>query len=167
MSDDFTDLETELKQLRPRALRPAPLARLAAASPDAKSESRAGVIVWLWPALGAAAAVALMLLGVAHFSNSPDDAPGRAPTFAASPSAPFGRAARGSQGGLRLTPVSATNTFYGADVERTVRMSDDVAAQQVRLRYVDTVTWRDPQRGATFQWSVPREEVVMMPVRAD
>lgn len=157
MSDDFSDLENELRRLRPRTLRPELLTRLAAESPDAQTASKSAAIVWLWPVLGAAAAV--IFAGVVLQNWDATGARVRPNEMAAGPVNP-------QTGPARLTPVSATNVFYGADVERTVQMSDDLQAQQVRLHYVDTITWRDPRRNASIQWSVPREEVVLVPLQA-
>jgi hypothetical protein len=30
--------------------------------------------------------------------------------------------------------------------------------------HVDTITWRDPRSAASIQWSVPREELRIVPV---
>ena len=155
MSDDFSDLENELRRLRPRTLRPELLTRLAAESPDAQTASKSAAIVWLWPVLGAAAAVIFAGVVVQNW-----DAPGarvRPNETAAGPVIP-------QTGPARLTPVSATNVFYGADVERTVQVADDLKAQQVRLHYVDTVRLEDRDTRSSIAVSRPREEVRFVPV---
>lgn len=159
MSDDFSDLENELRRLRPRTLRPELLTRLAADSPDAQTASKSAAIVWLWPVLGAAAAVAFAGVVLKSWDATGTQALDRPHEMAAGPVDP-------QTGPARLTPVSATNVFYGGDVERTVQVADDLKAQQVRLHYVDTITWRDPRRNASIQWTVPREEVLLVPVQA-
>jgi len=155
MSDDFTDLEIELKQLRPRALRPELTARLAAERPP--TSRRPAVVVWLWPVLGAAAALAVFAASWRVFAPSETAQPPestRAPAMAASPHQP------------RMVPAKATNLLYAASDDGIVRFADQTAARKVRLRYVDTITWRDPAGRASLQCTVPRDEVYFVPVVA-
>jgi hypothetical protein len=41
--------------------------------------------------------------------------------------------------------------------------ADDTSARQVRARYVDTYTWKNPRSNASLKWSVPRDEVRVIP----
>jgi hypothetical protein len=38
-------------------------------------------------------------------------------------------------------------------------LPDQTEGRQVRYRYVDTYTWRNPTTKASLRWSVPRDEV--------
>ena len=43
---------------------------------------------------------------------------------------------------------------------------DGTAAHRVFQRYLDTYTWRNPRTNASLRWTVPRDEVRVVPVRA-
>jgi hypothetical protein len=45
-----------------------------------------------------------------------------------------------------------------------VTLDDGTPARRARLKFVDSVTWRDPRSNASLTWTVPREEVRVMPV---
>jgi hypothetical protein len=45
-----------------------------------------------------------------------------------------------------------------------VTLADGTAARRVRSSYVDTITWKNPKTNASLRWSVPRDEVRVMPV---
>jgi hypothetical protein len=54
--------------------------------------------------------------------------------------------------------------LYAAEDEGIVTLDDGRPARRERLHYVDTVTWRNPRTNASLTWSVPREEVRIVPV---
>lgn len=60
-------------------------------------------------------------------------------------------------------PVKAANLLYDLKDEGPVFLEDSTPARRVRARYVDTYTWRNPATNASLKWSVPREEVRVMP----
>jgi hypothetical protein len=45
-------------------------------------------------------------------------------------------------------------------------MGDRIGVQQFRYQFVDTVVWEDPRDGSTIEMSVPREEIVLVPLAA-
>ena len=155
MSDEFTDLETELKQLRPRGLRPefaAGLGREGAVRPRRTAE-----VVWLWPVLGAVAAFVLVAGGWHQFS----------PVGLVRPSTPSSAFASARPEPLaRMVPSKAVNLLYAASDGGIVRFADQTAARKVRLQYVDSITWRDPSGRTSLQCTVPRDEVYFLPVTA-
>jgi hypothetical protein len=162
MSDELSQLEAELQQLRPRALSPAARARFETAGPT-EPRPRAA-LVWLWSGVGAAAAVVMFVAGGWLLTSGKrptnvETRPGLAvqqPAVARTPGAEMGR----------LVPTRALNVLFDATDGDVVRFADDTAARPVRLRYVDTITWRDPAGRASLQCTVPREEIYLVPVVA-
>jgi hypothetical protein len=164
MDEDLKDLETELSRLQPAAPSRALFARLerdlAAGRPATAGARRVGGPesrpAWFWALsvpLAAAAAFAVMAT--------------RVPTEGRSPSAraEMVRAANtGEESSTTLKPVAAENVLYSASDEGIVTLDDGTPARRERLRYVDTITWRNPRTNASLTWSVPREEVRVVPV---
>lgn len=64
-----------------------------------------------------------------------------------------------------LEPVAAENVLFSAVDEGYVQLDDGTTARRQRLEFVDTVTWRNPATRASLTWSVPREEVHIVPVQ--
>lgn len=60
-------------------------------------------------------------------------------------------------------PVKAANVLYDLQDEGPVTLEDNTLARRVRARYVDTYTWKNPTTNASLKWSVPRDEVRMLP----
>lgn len=143
MDEDLLNLEIELKRLRPVA--PAP--RVAASIDDGLAARHSAAPFWLWAgALPAAAAVAV-LAGAVMRRDFPKSAAPRADAVA----------------GV-LKPVEVENVLYSARDEGEVTLADGTIARRERLRFVDTVTWKNPQTNASLRWSVPREEVRVVPI---
>lgn len=162
MDEDLKQLEAELTRLQPAAPSRALFARverdLSAAGrapvtswPQARREIRPA---WFWALsapLAAAAALAVM------FTRVPTE--GRAPSARAE----MVQAAT-DDSPTALKPVAAENVLYSASDEGFVTLDDGTPARRERLRYVDTITWRNPRTNASLTWSVPREEVRVVPV---
>ena len=54
------------------------------------------------------------------------------------------------------------------DAERVKPLEDHddgTPARRVRARYLDTYTWRNPATNASLKWSVPRDEIRVLPAR--
>lgn len=165
MDDDLQQLEAELKRLRPAAPTRDFLARverelsLPIAAPVVR---RAAPRWWLWAgALPAAAAFAVMLtLGLRHrqapAAASPSPSPAAPIAVAAAPAA---------IGAAPFKPVAAENVLYAAQDEGLVTLSDGTPARRERLNYVDTIVWKNPRTNASVRWTVPREEVRVVPVK--
>lgn len=155
MDDDLKILEAELQQLRPRA--PSAglhgrLQRALAPAPARPAPPRRTTLspLWWWIALPAAAA------GVLLFRFGAEEHPAPAP--GAAPAAPLATASD------TLKPVAAQNVLYAAADEGLVTLDDGTTARRERLHFVDTITWRNPRTNASLTWSVPREEVRIVPV---
>lgn len=155
MDDELSHLEAELKQLRPARLAPDLAARVATAlqGEPARRRERAPH-AWTWIALPVAAAGSALLV---HLAESRLTLPGGATGAAVAPvPAPAAEPP--------YKPVAAENLLVSASDEGLVTLDDGTTARRRRLRFVDTITWRDPRTNASVTWSVPREEVRVTPV---
>ncbi|MBL9214213.1 MAG: hypothetical protein JNG83_01930 [Opitutaceae bacterium] len=154
MDESCPELEHELKALRPQRLSARAADRIGAAlaadAPRRAPWSAATNLAswqWLgWRIGGAAAALALLAALVAVAP------PRRAPSRAAEP-----------EPALPYRPVAATNVLYELKEEGYVDVGAATPARQVRYRYVDTYTWRSPRGNASLKWSVPRDEIRVVP----
>ncbi|MEY2880005.1 MAG: hypothetical protein RLZZ15_2385 [Verrucomicrobiota bacterium] len=187
MDEELHQLEAELRALRPAALPSALTARIARElAPTATAASEVAAVVthnvptivdfepalapaptsapdraaarppahhwWLWSgSLAAAAAIAVLVTSLAVRGPGPAIRPDATPrgTLGAAPA---------------FKPVSAENVLVSARDEGLLTLEDGTAARRERLRYVDTITWRDPRTNASVRWTVPREEVRVVPV---
>jgi hypothetical protein len=61
-------------------------------------------------------------------------------------------------------PVAAQNLLLNRSDEGVVTLADGRAARRVRESYLDTITWKNPQTHASLQWTIPREEIRVVPV---
>jgi hypothetical protein len=166
MNDDFTDLESELKQLRPRAM-PAPLVGRVAkelAEPARRRGLFAEWRAWILPA-ATAAALAVAVTSIPFLVSERETTP--AATTVQSPAATANTTTDANTAPARFQPVRATNVLYDAVNEGIVYLDEDTPAQRMRLSYLDTITWENPKGGASLQWTVPREEIYFVPVTAN
>ena len=167
MNLNESELEEQLRQLRPRAVHPRLEERLGAAlaerdgglvarTPTAailrRGRAEATPLVrWLqglgWALAGAAAAViAIALL------NPGDAAKIRSSLAAvATPAEVF-------------EPTESTEELVTAEDEGLVLGSDQEPVRQVRYRSLERHVWVDPRSGARMEFEIPREDVRFMPV---
>jgi hypothetical protein len=184
MDESFQDLENELKALRPR--RPSVLLRaqierelgaaaptdVAAPAPARRYTTASTFRTWKWAGWQlAAAAVVVALLSLAAVLR-----PGRPAPEAAAPAAVVAHAqpieprrdeplvaAAPAPARDVYRPVKAANVLYDLQDEGLVLLDDNTPARRVRARYVDTYTWKNPATNASLRWSVPRDEVRVLP----
>ncbi|CAN5169666.1 hypothetical protein BH20VER2_BH20VER2_15890 [soil metagenome] len=167
--NEFSELEAELKQLRPVApaveltqrieqeLETAP----ASATPTAgvlprPAQSR---VSWFTLGLGVAAAAALFLLARVAVDNA---APGEQMVAALTP-APLTTAA--SQPATSFVPEGLTRVVYNQRDEGLVFPEGEAEPlRRVRSRTRETLAWRNPETGASLRVSYPAEEVRFIPV---
>jgi hypothetical protein len=155
MDEEFEQLEAELRRLRPIApgegLRGA-IARELAPAPSANFFRRART----WIALPVAAAIVGSLLYFTAFtglnSSKPVTPVSASSRVAVQPSAP------------QFKPVAARNILVSATDEGLVSLADGTPARRIRQSYVDTITWQNAATKASLTWTVPREEVKVVPV---
>jgi hypothetical protein len=166
MDDELHQLEAELKRLRPAAtsatlrvrleseLAPASVARV-----QRNGEHGVTRRWWLWAgALPAAAALVVAVVIVTRRGTAvlPAAAP---PVVASSQSEPPAIPRE------IFKPVAAENVLYAVNDDGLVTLDDGTAARRERLSYVDTITWKNPRTNASVRWTVPREEVRIVPVK--
>jgi hypothetical protein len=143
MNDPLQEFEAELKQLRPRAPSPALLARLereldSIPAGAVAARPRRSRIYWLVLPAAAAAGLAVASLWGWRARLAPP---------------------------AEFKPVAATQLLYASREEGAVTLPGGVQARRVRSQYVDTYTWRNPRTRASLQWTVPREEVRVVPIQ--
>ncbi len=185
------DLENELKSLRPR--RPSVLLRARVEHELSRSEletqesarptreatryaSATTLRSWKWFSwqMAAAAAVALTVsVGVWRWQvarNTPVAVPVSAPSLALSEkveSMPAESTPVPAPRALAATdtyrPVKAANVLYDLKDEGPALLDDNTPGRRIRARYVDTYTWKNPATNASLKWSVPRDEVRVLP----
>lgn len=64
----------------------------------------------------------------------------------------------------RYQPVAASNVLYDLKDEGPAYVDGDTPARRMRYRYLDTYTWKNPRGNASLKWSVPRDEICVLPV---
>ena len=66
---------------------------------------------------------------------------------------------------LACTVNTHANFYFDCKcVSHTVTLADGTPARRERIQFVDTITWRNPRTNASLTWTVPREEVRVVPV---
>ena len=167
MDDTLQELENELRALAPRRPAMELLARLeqdlgAAGSADASVRKLAPIISWGrfgWPLAAAAAVALLMTFGVLRRQTAAPDQVQPALDVRSLVPAPVTSQYRSNT----YHPVAATNVLYDMQVETPTPAADDRSERRVRYRYLDTYTWQNPATHASLKWSVPRDEVRVIP----
>ena len=142
MDEDFQQLEAELKLLRPLAPSHEFRARL---ERTLAPRPRARLLRFSWVALPIAAAVATMLTLAPVPRREKNSAPPQLPA-------------------ALFKPVAAENVLIASRDEGLVTLADGTPARRTRQSYVDTITWKNSRTKASLKWSVPREEVRVVPV---
>jgi hypothetical protein len=163
--NDFSELESELKKLRPapvseglRARIELALAQPAAATPTAgllPPRSRRPAFWWSL-GLGLTTASALVLVWLALFAEPPAQ-PTRAQTNTPIPAEP-------AKSGLQ--PSALSRVVYRQRDEGLFFSPNQSERPLRRVRYDtrETMQWRNPQTGASLRVSYPAEQVVLTPV---
>jgi hypothetical protein len=176
MDESFYELEAELKKLQPHRL-PSRIIRDVGVELSATIEDKAvgvgtreiPVFVshgWRWPdwrMAGFAAAVAVTLITVVlmKFGRAHASAEAAKPTIPSSESLAQVRIPAVDD---RYQPVAVANVLYDLRDEGPVTTEQNTSARLVRYRYLDTYTWKNPRSNASLKWSVPRDEIRVLPV---
>jgi len=64
----------------------------------------------------------------------------------------------------RYRPVGAASVLYDLREDGASSPQNSAPVRRLRYRYVDTYTWKNPATHASLKWSVPRDEVRVLPV---
>jgi hypothetical protein len=151
MDDELQDFEAELKRLQPAEPSPALAARIGRELAVGETRPSAAKIHWVWFATLPVAAALAILLSQAGTPKSGSNSAGI--VLRTAPSSPE-----------TLKPVAAENVLYSARDEGLVVLDDGTPARRERLQFVDTITWKNPHTNASLRWTVPREEVRVVPI---
>jgi hypothetical protein len=163
--NDFSELEAELKKLRPAPISDELLARIERDLSRPEPAPTAGLLprprarVNFWSlGLGLAGAAALLVVGLGHFDEPPPSQP-RIAQENATPAPP-------NEERTGLQPSTLTRVVYQRRDEGLVFSPNHSEQPLRRVRYQtrDTMQWRDPQTGASLRVSYPAEQVVLTPV---
>jgi len=168
MDESLQELENELKRLRPRALPESMISRLEHELGAVPAPSRYATATrlrsWKWAgwSLAGAAAVAMGFFAVSLWR------PGVSTPIA--PVTPVvAEAPRPVQAPVanRYEPVRASSVLYDMKDDGVAYLPDQTPGRQVRYRYVDTYTWKNPATKASLKWNVPRDEVRLVKASLD
>lgn len=157
--NDFSELEIDLKNLRPvpassdlarrieRALEETPTAGVLP-----RPVQRAGG--WWSFGLGLTAVAALLIIGLTFF-----DRPPQSQTSASARQNPLTNAPG-------FQPAGLTQVVFSSRDEGLIFSPNESQAPRRRLRYEtrETMRWRNAQTGASVRVSYPAEQVVLTPV---
>jgi hypothetical protein len=174
--NDFSELERELRKLRPAQPSPFLSERVGEALEDSRPSAAAnGTSSWWrfkeathnWWSLGfGLAAAAVLILFAAIVMERRHE---HRQTVAQSSSAPETRPApletERSTSSSKFVPAGGTNVVYNARDEG-LHFADGSERPVRRVRYntKQTWRWRNPETGASLRVSYPSEEVVLIPV---
>jgi hypothetical protein len=165
--NDFSELEAELKKLRPRPASPDLVARIEVGLAEAagRGTATAGVLPKRrsfrpnWFALGFGLAAAAIFLLLARVNV---DQPSKSTGLAMLTPAPIAPAAKLDDA---FIPAAMTQVVYDRKDEGLhYTEGQEEPMRRVRSRKRETVQWKNPQTGATLRVSYPKEEVTLIPV---
>ena len=172
--NDFSELEKELKKLRPAPPSPVLFEQVEQALVDCRASVSEASCTWRrfterrynWLSLGfgLAAAAVLILFALVTLERRHE----REETIARSSPAPAARSVPLATEQLpvsRFVPEGGTHVVYNARDEG-LHFADGSQRPVRRVRYETQQTWRwrNPKTGASLRVSYPSEEVVLIPV---
>jgi len=173
--NDFSEVEKELKKLRPVQPSPVLFERVGEALEDRRtSVSDANWKRWRftktpynWWSLGfgLAAAAALILFAAVTMERRHEHQETVAQSSPAPKTGPAPLGTERSVSRSRFVPAGGTNVVYNARDEG-LHFADGSERPVRRVRYntQQTWRWRNPQTGASLRVSYPSEEIVLIPV---
>jgi len=166
--NDFTELENELKKLRPQALSPDLSSRIEQGLMEVagRGTATAGVLPkrrsfklnWLGLGLGLAAAAGFLLLARVSVDRKPAKSTGLAMV------SPVPGVSADAVRDI-LVPAGMTQVVYNTrDEGLHFEEGADQPVRRVRSHKRETLQWNNPQTGASLRVSYPSEEVTLVPV---
>ena len=165
--NDFSELEAELKKLRPRPASPDLAARIEVGLAEVvgRGTATAGVLPkrrsfrpnWMALGFGLAAAAIFLLLARVNVDRPSSKAAGLALiTPAPAPTA---------QIDSNFIPSALTHVVYGTrDEGLHFTEGADQPVRRLRSKKRETMQWNNPKTGASLRVSYPTEEVTLVPV---
>ncbi len=165
--NDFSEIENELKKLRPAQPSAVLLARVeealedcgAGALPAPRAKRQPDRLPYNWLSLGVGLAAAALLLLLAHVKTDQTQEP--VEEIAQSSPAYETRSTSSNE----FIPAGATQVVYNTrDEGLQFTDSSEQPLRRVRYQMHDTWQWRNPATGASLRVSYPSEEVVLTPI---
>lgn len=174
MDESLQQLEDELKALQPRRAPARWLNQInrelaaelpASAQPRYTSATNLGSWKWMGWRVAALAAAVVLVAAIGFVQSKRTEPVLEAPAVAVTPVtvAPVAKVPVAPVEAHAYQPVAAANVLYDLKDEGAVKTDDNTQARQVRARYVDTYTWKNPRTNASLKWTVPRDEVRVIP----
>ena len=170
--NDFSELENELKKLRPAQPSPVIFERVEQALEDCEAGALADTTPlrsfysWWWLGFGLATAGIVVLFAVISFEREHKlDTATIAQSSPASEIRPETPGTEQSRVTGRFVPAGGTNVVYNARDEG-LQFADGSERPVRRVRYhtQQTFRWHNPETGASLRVSYPSEEIVFIPV---
>ena len=166
--NDFSEIESELKKLRPKQPSPELFSRIERAIAEADNENkRIGNVVrperfrfnWVSVGLGLAAAAALLIVARIEIDRRPAGTTPSEAQVTPVPAAPLMAAS------TKLIPAQLTQVVYNTrDEGLHFPAGSDQPMRRLRSQKHETLQWRNPETGASLRVSYPSEEVELVPV---
>ena len=169
--NDFSELENELRKLRPAQPSPVLFERVGdalqncgAGESSARQPARS-LYSWWSLGCGLAATAVLILFAVVTMERRYEHQETVAQSSPAPKTEPAVLGTEPSTSRSRFVPAGGTNLVYNARDEG-LHFADGSERPVRRVRYntQQTWRWRNPQTGASLRVSYPSEEIVLIPV---
>ena len=177
--NNFSEIETELRKLRPAAPSPVLFERLEEAM-DCRAGGRRGDPAWQPPkasglrfnwlsvGFGLAAAAVLVLFAAVKMERQQESGKEIAQISRGSDIAPLLNRTEESTSSDKFVPASATRLVYNTrDEGLQFGRSSGQPLRRMRYQTHETWQWRNPTTGASLRVSYPSEEVVLIPVSGE
>ena len=171
--NDFSEVEKELRKLRPSQPSPVLFQRIEQAleSSNAAGSARQNPVRfaflhhWWSLGLGVAATAMVVLFAVIRLEREHKPDPTVAQSSSAAESKPLAQPTEQSTGLSRFILAGGTNVVYNTRDEG-LHFADGSERPVRRVRYQSQQTWRwrNPETGASLRVSYPSEEIVLIPV---
>jgi hypothetical protein len=174
--NEFSELENELRKLRPAQPSPVLFERVGEALRDSRTSAAADARSSWWRfkeathnwwslGFGLAAAAVLALFAIVMMERRQEHPETTAQASPASDTRPAPLGTEQSTSRNKFVPAGGTNLVYNARDEG-LHFSDGSERPVRRVRYhtQQTWRWRNPETGASLRVSYPSEEIVLIPV---
>ena len=175
--NDFSELEKELRKLRPTQPSPMLFERVGEALKDSGAGiKKRGSLARRWGGLeashpwwslgfGLAAAAVLILFAAVTMERWHEHQQTVAQSSPAPETRPVPLGTKRSTSPSRFVPAGGTNLVYNTRDEG-LHFADgsERPVRRVRYRTQQTWRWRNPETGASLRVSYPSEEIVLIPV---
>lgn len=163
--EEFKKLEEQLKQLKPQSPRAELRSRIEGelAKAGRRKQFMRFKAASAWAGMAVAASL-LITFGILLFNGrmSLDRAEGNV-ALEEQPPLTVGQLPEEPADGFE--PVLAENNLKSRVDEGIVFLKNGLTARRYRYEFVDRVVWRNPADGAVVEMEIPRDEVVLIPVR--